>query len=60
MATAAAVAAAIAALCCSIVPPLSKMRILFRAAIGQPDALKFTKYILTFHKQSSILQLHNA
>lgn len=43
MATACAVAAAIAALCCSIVPPLSKIRILFRAAIGQPDALKLTK-----------------
>lgn len=44
MATAAAVAAAIAALCCSIVPPLSKIRNLLRAAIGQPDALKLTKF----------------
>lgn len=33
-------AAATAALCCSTVPPLSKTRILFRFAIGQPDALK--------------------
>lgn len=40
MASAADVAAAIAALCCSIVPPLSKIRILFLAAIGQPDALE--------------------
>lgn len=41
-----ATAAAIAALCCSIVPPLSKIRILFRAAIGQPDALKLTNSIV--------------
>lgn len=39
---AAAVTAAMAALCCSIVPPLSNIRILLRAAIGQPDALSRT------------------
>jgi len=35
-----AVAAATAALCCSTVPPASRTRILFRLAIGQPEALK--------------------
>lgn len=34
-----AVAAAMAALCCSIVPPLSRIRNLLRLAIGQPEAL---------------------
>lgn len=34
-----AVAAATAALCCSTVPPASRTRILFRLAIGQPEAL---------------------
>lgn len=35
-----AVAAATAALCCSTVPPDSKILVLFRFAIGHPDALK--------------------
>lgn len=35
-----AAAAAMAALCCSIVPPLSRIRNLLRFAIGQPDALQ--------------------
>lgn len=39
-----ATTAAMAALCCSIVPPLSKIRILFRAATGQPDALKLEAF----------------
>lgn len=42
---AATVTAAIAALCCSIVPPLSRIRILFRVAIGQPDALKTINHV---------------
>lgn len=35
-----AVATATAALCCSIVPPFSRTLILFRFAIGQPEALE--------------------
>jgi hypothetical protein len=35
-----AVAAATAALCCSTEPPLSRTRILFRLAMGQPEALQ--------------------
>ena len=38
-----AVATATAALCCSTVPPLSSTLILFRFAIGQPEALKYDK-----------------
>ena len=38
-----AVATATAALCCSIVPPFSSTRILFRFAIGHPEALEFQR-----------------
>lgn len=37
-----AVAAAMAALCCSMVPPLSRIRNLLRLAIGHPDALRIS------------------
>lgn len=46
-----AVATATAALCCSIVPPFSRTLILFRLAMGHPEALQmFQKNAITLRK----------
>jgi hypothetical protein len=45
-----AVAAATAALCCSIVPPFSNTLILFLFAIGHPDALQMREKVVRWEK----------